>query len=157
MKKLIVLIVFAFIITLGFGQSSASERMYAQLKGSSGVSLLTLSKDMIDMVDLNIDGDTDGKKVTGPLREIRVAICKDSLDRSTIPLINGFLNKSPFNEVDLEDEEGDLRVFVNRKGRTIEECHVAIPGDNGLILVSFFGEFRVEDVDNLREAAFSFE
>jgi hypothetical protein len=50
-----------------------------------------------------------------------------------------------------------LRIFVNRKGRAIEECHVAIPGDNGLILVSFFGEFRVEDVDNLREAASGFE
>jgi hypothetical protein len=157
MKKLIVLVAFAFIITHCFGQSSATEKMYEQLKGSSGVSLLTFSKDMIDMIDLSIDDDTDEKKVTGPLREIRVAICKDSLDRSTIPLINGFLNKSPFKEVDLEDEKGDLRIFVNRKGRAIEECHVAIPGDNGLILVSFFGEFRVEDVDNLREAASGFE
>ena len=157
MKKLIVFIVLAFMMTLCFGQSSATEKMYAQLKGSSGVSLLTFSKDMIDMIDLDIDHNADEKKVTGPLKEIRVAICKDSLDRSVIPRVNDFLTKSPFNLVDMDEDDGDLKVYVNRKGKTIQECHVAIPGDNALILVSFFGDFRVEDVDNLREAAVHFE
>lgn len=153
MRISIFITVALFNIFVANGQSSVSDKLYDFLKNQEGVSLLSFSKSMIDMVDMNIGKDEDGKKVIGPLNEVRVAICKRG--DATESKIADYLKKSPFQEVDMEDKNKgeELKVYVQRKGRTIQECHVTIPGSDKLILVSFYGEFKVEDVDGLRKSA----
>jgi hypothetical protein len=137
------------------GQNRASDKMYDALQTQEDVSVLSFSKNIIDMVDMNIGEDEDGKKVTGPLNEVRVAICKNGAEKRLQPDITRTLKKAPFEEVEMDnkDRKDDLKVYVDRKGKTIHECHVTIQGDENLILVSFYGEFRIEDVDKLKKSA----
>ncbi len=153
MKTTLLFIAGLFFMSLAYSQNGASDKIYDFLKEQEDVSLLTFSKDIIDMVDMNIGEDEEGKKVTGPLKEIRVAICKQINSKETGLKIEGFLKKAPFHEVDMEDEDNDLRVYIQRKGRIVNDCHVIIPGTDKLILVSFYGEFKIEDVDKLKESA----
>jgi hypothetical protein len=136
-------------------QTTAADKMYESLKDQKDVSLLSFSKDIIDMVDMNIGKDEDGKKVIGPLTEVRVAICKQGTEEIVENKITNFLKKSPFSEVDMENKNknNDLRVYVHRTGKNIHECHVTLHGETNLILVSFFGEFKIEDVDRLKKSA----
>ncbi len=153
---LVVLFIFVLFPVLN-GQNRFSDKLYDNLKNQQNISLLSFSKSMIDMIDLDISGvDKDeNKKITGPLNEVRLAICNQKVNRNTGFEIVDFLKKPPFNEVDLEEKEKDdnMRVFLHRKGKIIQECHVTIQGDSSLFLVSFYGDFKVDDIDKLKKSA----
>ncbi len=155
MKTFILIFTGLMVMFLANSQSNATEKMYDYLKKQEGVSLLSFSKDMIDMVDLNLDDESIRKKVTGPLTEVRLAICKGTSNTAGIKVAE-FLNQSPFQFIDIEEEKGELKVFVNRKGKVVKECHITIPSADNFIMVSFFGDFKIEDLNQLKQSAAGF-
>ncbi|PWE00457.1 DUF4252 domain-containing protein [Marinilabilia rubra] len=132
------------------GQASASDKLYLQLEGADGVTIMSLSKDIIDMVDMVVD-DNESKQVTGPLEKIKMMICNEDEGKEAINAVINTFEKRPFAEV--EDEDNDERVFIIRKGRKIKECHIVGDKGEGLILLSFYGDFKIEDIDELVDKA----
>ena len=134
------------------GQTSASDKLYLQLEGADGITIMSLSKDLIDMVDLMVDDD-DSKHVTGPLKKIKMMICSEDNDEKITNAIIQTFEKSPFQEIEKEEDPNDGRIFILRRGRKIKECHVLSGHSEGMILLSFYGNFNIEDIDKLTEKA----
>ncbi|ASB49305.1 DUF4252 domain-containing protein [Alkalitalea saponilacus] len=134
-------------------QNQASDEMFSDLKDQSGVTTMSFSKNVIDMLELLLDK-TDSEhqqQVTGSLKEIRLTICNKENEKAVNQLMNA-LSKSPFQQVEMA-EENDLMVFVHRRRKNINECHVLFDGDTRKILISFLGEFRVEDMAAIKKSA----
>lgn len=134
------------------GQTSASDKLYLQLEGTKGVTTMSLSNAFIDMIDMVVDDD-ESKQVTGPLKKVKMMICNEEEGEDAIRAVIDTFEKKPFDEVEDTDAEGDGRVFVIRNGRKIKECHIVGDKGDGLILLSFYGDFKIEDIDKLVDKA----
>ena len=151
MKTTITTLIILMTMTFAANAQSASDQLYMQLEGAEGVTILSLSKDIIDVVDLVVD-DEDSKEVTGPMKKIKMMVCQKENGKVMNDVIKTF-EKNPFKEVEEKDPDDDGRIFVIRNGRKVKECHIVADGDDALIVFSFYGDFRVEDIDNLAEKA----
>ncbi len=151
MKTTITTLIILMTMTFAANAQSASDQLYMQLEGAEGVTILSLSKDIIDVVDLVVD-DEDSKEVTGPMKKIKMMVCQKESGKVMNDVIKTF-EKNPFKEVEEKDPDDDGRIFVIRNGRKVKECHIVADGDDALIVFSFYGDFRVEDIDNLAEKA----
>lgn len=150
-RTLFTILAMAFLSAVATGQNSVSDKLYMQIEGAEGVTIMSFSRDIIDMVDMFIE-DEESRQVSGPLKKVKMLICKEE-SATTISEVTNTFEKRPFTEI--EDKEGndDSRIFVIRKGRKIEECHILADGDNTLVLLSFYGDFRIEDIDKLTNKA----
>lgn len=150
----ILLVVFFITASAGLAQSRPSDALFNQLAAQKGITTMSFSQNFIDMIDMDIsDDDSESQKVTGPLQEIKMTICNEEEAPGWGRKIEEYMQRKPFREVETEDEEDDCRIFVNRKGKKIEACHVLFQGDKTLVMLSFFGEFKVEDVDQIKRKA----
>ncbi len=140
------------ISTIGIiAQNSTSDKLYASLDGSEGITIVSLSKDIINMVDMVVNED-DSKEITGSLEKVKFMICKKEKASSSIDAIMQTFNKRPFNLVE-EKEDNDAEIFIIRSGRKIKECHVVNDGDERIFVLSFYGDFKVEDIDKMANKA----
>ncbi len=122
---------------------------------------------MLDAVNLNFDDDeTSGERnVTGDLNKVKLLIYKAPDENYSLNFHNEALKYLPKSKYDLVDpkeydDDGDddnVDILVLRSGRKIKECHIII-GDNddndgSGLLISFFGDFKVEDLKELADKA----
>jgi hypothetical protein len=153
MKKTILLVFVALITEIvAMGQNSPSDKLYMQLEGANGVTIMSLSKDIIDVVDLVVD-DEDSKQVTGPLKKVKMLICKREDGEDSFNAILDTLKKRPFTEIEDDDQDEDDKIFVIRSGRKVKECHIVSNSEEGLFMLSFYGSFRVDDIDKMIDKA----
>ena len=153
MKKILLILVVSLVtIPVLRAQLSASEKLYAKLEGAEGVTILSLSKDIIDLVDFAVDDET--KQVTGPLQKVKLMICKKEDPSSIIGSVLKTVTGRPYKEVkDHHTEENDSQVFVLHSGKRIKECHIINHDDGDLFMLSFYGDFTVEDIDKMKTKA----
>ena len=57
-----------------------------------------------------------------------------------------------------EDEDNDAEIWLLGKKRKFTECHVFTKGDSNSnrFIISFFGDFNVNDIDNLKKTGEGF-
>ena len=74
----ILVVLIGFVQTSIFSQENISNKMYNNLRDLDEVTYFSFSKNLIDIVDLDIDSDSDdsAKKITGDINEIKVVIYK---------------------------------------------------------------------------------
>jgi len=151
-------ILVAIIITTLTGSSqSRSYRIFDEYSKHEGFSYLAFSKSMIDAVNLNLDD--ENKKITGDLNEIRILILnreKSNLGGSLSKIISEKLNKLNYRQVEPKDakDNEDVEFWVEGDSKRIKECHVIIKDNKDKqfsCLVSFYGNFKVEDLDRLEK------
>lgn len=153
MKTIFLVVIIAWFSAMtASGQTSASDKLYLQLEGTDGVTIMSLSKDIIDMVDVVLDDD-ESKQVTGPLEKVKMMICREENGGEAIDAVIGAFEKRPFDEIEDADHDDDGRVFVVRKGRRIKECHIVGDNQDGMLLLSFYGDFKIDDIDKLVDKA----
>lgn len=135
-----------------FAQDNISDKMFNELRSIDDVTYLSFSKSLIDFVDFDIDSDEDEHKVTGDLEEVKLVIFKPEQkpEKSFRDQVLLHLKKGKYTLVEEDDDEkDDTEVWVYRKGKRVYECHVIFQGEQNGVLLSFFGDFKVEDVDKL--------
>jgi len=157
---------FVIIMILAFGlsinaQDRPSDRLFEKMALKPGITMLSFSKSMLDAVDLNFDNDEneDEKQVTGDLSEVKVMIYNAPEDAEAIDFRGSALRYLPltkFKEIDpdehdINNDNGSCDIRIFKCGRKIKECHVLFQGDTNGVLLSFFGDFKVEDVKELAE------
>jgi len=148
-------------------QDRPSDRLFEKMALKQGITMLSFSKSMLDAVDLNFDNDDneDGHQVTGDLNEVKVVIYNAPEDAETIDFRGDALRYLPltkFKEIDPEDHDinhdnGSCDIRILKSGRKIKECHVLFQGETNGVLLSFFGDFKVEDVKELAEKVDSYK
>ena len=137
---------------------SKSDKMYDVFSGNDGVSSFSFSKSMIDAIDLDL-GDDDEKNVTGDLHKISFMSYNpkkgnlsgsDFINKATSLLPSQYYK---FKDEEIDDDE-DVEIWLLGKKKKFTECHVFVKNeddDQMRFIVSFYGDFTVTDLDNLRE------
>jgi len=154
MKKTVILLACLAAMVAINAQNRASDKFFDSIKDREDVAIMSFSKSIIEMLNMNINVDgEESKKVTGVLNEIKVSIFDKVKNSNCESEVITFFKKKPFDEVDLEDNDNSMRVFVNRKGKIISECHLSFQGEKRHVLVSFFGDFNIDDLNDLKKTA----
>jgi len=156
MKQLFTLgLLLAFTVTIK-AQDRPSDRLFEKMALKQGITMMSFSKSMLDAVNLNFDNDDEETEssVTGDLHEVKLLIYKAPDNEEPMAFRETTLKYLPLNrykkvEDDNPDQDVDIRVL--RKGRKVSECHVLFQGETNGVLLSFFGDFKIEDVDELAE------
>jgi hypothetical protein len=137
------------------GQSK-SYRIYNEFDQQEGFSWFSVSKNMLDVVDLTLDD--ENKKVTGDLKEIRVMVFnpKKALSHPDFyRMMNRKLSRMHYKKAEPEDADPSDHVAFWIKGnkRKVRECHIVIGNKNpdGLhCLISFYGDMDVRNLNELK-------
>ncbi len=153
------ILVLAFTIS-AMAQSRPSDRLFEKMALKPGITMMSFSKEMLDAVDMTFDND-DGEeenKVTGDLHEMKVVIYNAPEDKEPIDFRGEtlrYLPLSKFKDIDSDeydiDNDGTVDIRVHKSGRKIKECHILFQGETNGVLLSFFGNFKVEDIEDMAE------
>jgi hypothetical protein len=140
----------------GFGQTK-SQKIYDRYTKEAGFTYFSFSKSMIDAMNLNLD--EDGKKITGDFQECRILIYnaeKGSIQHLSEKL-SGELSTLRYEQVHPKGEKSDneAEFWIEGKGDRVYECHIILgnkgENSNSSLLVSFYGNFKVEDLNKLEK------
>ena len=95
--------------------------------------------------------DDEGEDISGDLDELKVVIYKPDMetDNSFKTQVYEYIEKSNQKLVEEDDSDDDTEVWVKRKGRRISECHVIFQGEQNGVLLSFLGDFKIDDLDKI--------
>ena len=151
------ILVALIISTLSGSGQSKSYQIFDEFANKDGFTYLAFSKSMIDAVDLKLDD--ENKKVTGDLKEIRILIIdnekanyKGSLAKTIAEKFDSF-NYRKVEPNDSKDSK-DVEFWIEGNSNKVKECHVIVKqkSDSSFsCLVSFYGNFKVEDLENLEK------
>ena len=153
--KIGILIALVLTSMVSNGQSK-SYRIYKEFDQQDGFTWFSVSKSMLDVVDLTLDD--ENQKVTGDLKEIRVMVFnpkKAESHQDFYRMMNRKLSRMHYKEVEPDDAgtSGNLTFWIKGNKRKVRECHIVIGNDNpnGLnCLISFYGDMDVRHLDELK-------
>ena len=157
MKTTKILLVAFFVIAFFCSNAqSKSYKMYDVFSGRDGVTNFTFSKNMIDAIDIDL-GDDDDKNVTGDLHQIRFMsynpkkgnMSGSEFTQRAIKILPGQYKKY----ID-DDDDSDAIIYLLGGKKKYSECHVFITNENDdqlRMVVSFYGDFNVNDIDELKK------
>lgn len=142
---------------------SKSNKMYDAFANKDGISSFSFSKNMIDAINLDLGEDEDEKTVTGDLTQIRfMSYNPDNGDLSGPDFVNraiGYLPKSTYKKFEDDEDDSDAEIWLMGKKKKFQECHIFVKNDeaDGMqFVVSFFGDFTVNDLEKLRKTGEDF-
>ncbi|MGQ8337432.1 DUF4252 domain-containing protein [Sunxiuqinia sp. A32] len=142
-----------------FGQSK-SDKIFDNFKNKPGFTYFSFNKDIKDAFNINLDD--ENKTISGDLHEIKfLSYNPEKGDLSG----RGFLKRaidmlpSAYDKVDLDDDDNNVVVWKLGKKKKISEFHVFIKSDSPdgyHFLISFLGDFDVDDAEGIKEIGVSF-
>lgn len=140
------------------GAQSKSDKMYDAFSNNDAITSFTFSKNMIDVVDIDLGENGDYKNVTGDLNQIRfMSYNPEKGDLSGYEFLEkakGFLPKMSYHKFEDDDEDSDAEIWLMGGKKKFQECHVFVRNEDKRQLqfvVSFYGEFTVNDVEKLKK------
>ncbi len=161
MKLTIIFLTLILAAPVLIAQNSPSDKFFQSMDGKDGVTIMSFSKKLIDFVDMDFD-DSD---ITGDLNRIKILIYDPSdkdnsvdLRKQALKYLSGRYKKVKPSDIDKDaDDDDDVDIMVLRSGNRVKECHVIVADkddDKGSgIIISFFGNFKVEDLKELADKA----
>ena len=159
MKQLTGIVILICAVVFFAGAQSKSDKMYDVFANSDGIATFSFSKNMIDLIDLDLGDNDDEKNVTGDLNRIRFmsynpdegTISGDDFIRKAVGLLPAQYKKYDADEAE-ENEEAEI--WLLGKKNKFKECHVFINSDDASgmrFIISFYGNFTVNDLKNLKK------
>ncbi len=161
--KTIIAIFFALgllLSSLVTNAQSKSDKMYNVFDNKDGVVSFSISKDITDAFNINLGDDGDEQNVTGDLHQVRFMsynpkkgnISGTDFTKKAI----GCLPKSVYKKY---EGDNDSEIWLLGGKKKFKECHVFTKGDNDdqlRFVVSFYGDFSVNDIDGLKRTGKEF-
>ena len=142
---------------------SKSDKMYDAFASKDGISSFTFSKNMIDAINIDLGEDGDEKKVTGDLHQIRFMSYHpekgDLSGGAFIEKVIGYLPKSAYKKYEDDDSDSNTEIWLMGGKKKFQECHVFVKNernDQVQFVVSFYGDFTVNDLEKLRKTGKDF-
>jgi hypothetical protein len=163
MKTIRIFIAFVFVlVTYLSNAQSKSDKMYDAFSNKDGVTNFSFTKNMTDAFNIDL-GDNDEKNVTGDLNEVRfMSYNPKKGDMSGSEFIRRAVKMLPsqykkYVDEDTEDDNAEIYLLGGKK--KFKECHVFITNQDDnqrRFVVSFYGDFTVNDLDGLKKTGRSF-
>ena len=148
MKK-IFLILFISIQTMAFSSPDGATRIYNLLDERYDAFSLSLSKEMIDFFDLDLDMNGKEKMVTGDFTKGKMmTLSSDEVKAKTICTL---FSDEKYEMIDIEDEmdeedsNSEVYLFIERKGKNISQAHFIVENEENIILLSIYGDMQVKN------------
>ena len=145
------------------GAQSKSDKLYDAFANKDGISSFTFSKNMIDAINIDLGENGDEKTVTGDLHQIRfMSYSPEKGDLSGTEFIEkaiGYLPKSAYNKYEDDTDDSNTEIWLMGGKKKFQECHVFVrnEADNQMqFVVSFYGDFTVNDLEKLRKTGKDF-
>lgn len=161
-KTILLFIAFIFAIQMA-GAQSKSDKMYDAFNSKDGISSFTLSKNMIDAINLDLGEEGEEKNVTGDLHQLRFMSYNPEKGSLTghefIKNAISYLPKSSYNKLEDDDTDSDTEIWLSGGKKKFTECHVFVKNEDSNALqfvVSFYGDFTVNDIDKLKKSGKDF-
>jgi hypothetical protein len=152
-----------FVVSQISGAQSKSDKMYDAFENKDGISSFSFSKNMIDAINLDLGEDGDEKSVTGDLNKIRfMSYNPEKGDLSGPQFLEkaiGYLPKSAYHKFEDDDSDSDTQIWLMGGKKKFQECHVFVKNeqdDQMQFVVSFYGDFTVNDLEKLRKTGKDF-
>lgn len=164
MKKITTILsaIILLVSQMVFAQSK-SDKMYDAFANRDGISNFTFSKNMIDAINLDLGEDGEEKTVTGDLHQIRFMSYnpeKGSISGSEfLERAIGYLPKNVYHKFEDDEESSDAEIWLMGGKKKFQECHVFVKNeqvDQMQFVVSFYGDFTVNDLKKLRKTGKDF-
>ncbi|HSO88512.1 MAG TPA: DUF4252 domain-containing protein [Draconibacterium sp.] len=163
--KTITTILSAFVLLISqlAGAQSKSDKMYDAFINKDGISSFTFSKNMIDAINIDLGENGEEKKVTGDLHQIRfMSYNPEKGDLSGPKFLEkaiGYLPKSGYQKYEEEEDDSNTEIWLMGGKKKFQECHVFVRNEQEnqmQFVVSFYGDFTVNDLKKLRKTGKDF-
>jgi len=141
---------------------SKADRIYDTFEDQDGVSSFTFTKNMTDAFNIDLGDDGDEKNVSGDLHQVRFLsynpekgeMSGDAFIRKAVSML-----PSQYKKYEDDDNDSNTEVWLLGGKKKYSECHVFIRNNNpdgNCFLVSFYGDFTVNDLKGLKETGKGF-
>lgn len=162
MKKHIIILALVFTTAIIAGAQSKSDKIYDVFGGKDGVTNFSFSKNMIDAIDIDLGDDGDEKTVTGDLHRIRFmsynpkkgSINGPEFTKKTVGLL-----PSQYKKYVDDEDDSDVEIWLLGGKKKFTECHVFTTNEldhQMRFIVSFYGDFNVNDLEGLKKTGKGF-
>ena len=155
MKNYLVLALLAFSLAASAQKSNAAQAIYDKLEEEENVMTLSFNKKMLESIDTDIEWGDQIKYLKGDLHKVKLMLIQDSDEAAKlVSYVYKQLGKLGYKRTEIRDEDEpnddeQLWVFTNKKGRNFTEAHFLIEDEDGSgILMSVFGDFTLTDEKN---------
>jgi hypothetical protein len=141
---------------------SKSDKIYDTFANKPGITNFTFTKNMIDAIDLDFGEDGDERNVSGDLKEIRfISYNPEKGQLSGDEFIKKAISMLPrsYEKYEDEDNDSDTEIWLFGGKKSYKECHLFVKNENGKgnrFIVSFYGDFKVNDLSGLKKAGKDF-
>ena len=148
--------------TLLLSAQSKSDKIYDTFANKPGITNFSFTKNMIDAIDLDLGDDGDERNVSGDLKEIRfISYNPEKGQLSGDEFIKKAISMLPrsYKKYEDEDDDSDSEIWLLGNKKKYTECHLFVKNENGegnRFIVSFYGDFKVDDVEGLKNAGKDF-
>jgi len=148
--------------TLLLSAQSKSDKIYDTFAGRPGITNFSFSKSMIDAIDIDLGDDGDERNVTGDLSEIRfLSYNPEKGQLSGQEFMENAIKMLPrsYKKYEEDDDDSDTEIWLLGRSKKYKECHLFVKNENGKgnrFIVSFYGDFKVDDLDGLKKAGRDF-
>ena len=149
MKKLTTLILISAISITITMAGEGNENLYTKLKANHTETFsMSLSKSMIDFFDMDLDFNGKEKLITGDFHEGKLMVLEDVI---AVESITKIFAAEKYELIEDEEEKmnaenGEVFLYIMRKGATISEAHFVIANDEGKItILSVLGDIKVKN------------
>ncbi|RIJ48609.1 DUF4252 domain-containing protein [Maribellus luteus] len=143
------------------GQSKA-DKMYDAFTDADGVTSFTLSKDFSDAFNIDLGDNGDESNVTGSLTQVRFMTYNpekgewsgDAFIAKAVSMLS-----SKYHRFEDDGDDSNAEIWLLGKKSKYTECHIFIRNENqegNSFIVSFYGDFNVNDLEELKETGKSF-
>lgn len=164
MKNIRFLLIASLLIA-GFvskGQSK-SDKMYDVFSNSDGVTSFSFSKNMVDAINIDVGEDGDEQMVTGDLHQVRFMSYNPKKGELTGTEFTdkaiAYLPKTRYKKYEGDNTDNDTEIWLLGKKKKFSEFHVFTGNNNNdqiRIVVSFYGDFNVNDIESLKSRSKGF-
>lgn len=140
---------------LAMSQSKA-DKIYDTFDNKDGVTSFTFTKDMTDAFNIDLGDDGEEKKVSGDLQKIRfLSYNPEKGEMSGEAFLKKAVSILPSQYKKYEDkgDDSNAEIWLLGRGKKYKECHVFVHNSNpsgSSFLVSFYGDFTVNDLEGLK-------
>ncbi|MCK3685948.1 DUF4252 domain-containing protein [Maribellus sp. YY47] len=148
--------------TLLTAAQSKADKMYDSFADTDGVTSFTFTKNLSDAFNIDLGDEGDEQNVSGDLKQVRFMTYNPEKGEWTG---DAFISKavsmlsSKYRKYEDEEADSNTEIWLLGKRSKYSECHIFIRNNNpngNALVVSFYGDFNVDDLEDLKETGKSF-
>lgn len=148
MKKIYLLVIAALLTFSAIAIPTDSEKIYQKIKSNNKEAFsMSLSKNMIDFFDMDLDFNGKEKLITGDFHEGKMLVLKEV---KSVNDIRSIFEKDNYQLVESDDEEmhienGEAFLYIHRNGSKVSEAHFVLSSEDKVTILSVYGDIKVKN------------